>query len=158
MQSKADLEQFYATPDPWGYQTTKDDLLRRKRLLRACGWRKYERALDLGCGEGFVAAKLPARQIFGIELSDTAASRLPSNVTRIMEPAGKYDLIVAAGVLYGQYDHEQLTKWIMEHASGRVIVAGIKDWLIDALPKDRLKAEKSFKYRDYEQVIKVYQW
>lgn len=84
MQTKQMMEEFYSTPDPWCYKNHEEDEKRRNKIIEtAKKYRpKYRRALDLGCGEGFITEKLPARYIYGYDLSETAMSRLPENVKR----------------------------------------------------------------------------
>ena len=101
MQSKEELEEWYKTPDPWAYQITEDDAKRKEIILEMLPY-NYQRALDIGCGEGFITANLPAADIHGIEISDTAASRFPWNVKRVLEPVGVYDLVITTGTLYHQ--------------------------------------------------------
>lgn len=159
MQSKADLESFYTDPDPWGYKSNIHDNDRLKRILRALSDVSdgvYTRALDIGAGEGFLTEHLPAHSIDAIEISDAAASRLPAPIRRVHAPDGKYDLIVATGVLYSQYDHIQMTKWIEEAASHIVLTCNIKDWEINDLPKDKIIREFEFPYREYVEHLVIY--
>ena len=104
MQTKEELEHWYAVPDPWLYKQTPDDEERKNLILDFLPL-KYQRALDIGCGEGFVTTDLPAIEIHGIEISDNAARRLPWNVKRVHSPEGLYDLVMTTGTLYQQYDH-----------------------------------------------------
>lgn len=157
MQSKEELDQWYADRDPWAYETTADDLERKQRILKALSGR-YERALDIGCGEGWITKDLPAKKIYGLELSDVARERLPKNVRGVTKPVGKYDLILATGVLYQQYNWPQMLGWIRRHASGTVLVAGIKDWLVDLSELGDPVYAEEFKYRDYTQALRVYKW
>lgn len=129
MQTKEDLEKWYDIPDRWNYFNSLQDEFRREFILRMLD-EEYVNALDIGCGECFVTQVLPAKNIYGIELSDNAASRFPSNVTRVHEPKGKYDLVVSTGTLYPQYDHEQMAKWIKESASHHILIGGIEQWLL----------------------------
>ena len=62
MQTKEDLESWYDSTDPWGYETNKDDAYRLKKLLSLLE-KKYHKAIDIGAGEGFVAKHLPADKI-----------------------------------------------------------------------------------------------
>jgi trans-aconitate methyltransferase len=156
MQSKAELEDWYQDKDPWGYKTNPDDQKRKEKILAAIPKKKYKRALDIGAGEGFITKDLPAAEIHAIEVSDKAAKRLPRNVKRVKQPEGKYDLILATGVLYKQYDYETMLKWIKDHASGVVVTCNIKDWEI---PLDLGESkDTTFKYRDYEQMLRVFKW
>ena len=89
MQSKDEIEKEYQTPDPWGFQTHPDDAARKQIILNALtlGANKpmrFKRALDIGAGEGWITKDLPADEIFGFEISDTAASRFPANVKRVL--------------------------------------------------------------------------
>jgi 2-polyprenyl-3-methyl-5-hydroxy-6-metoxy-1,4-benzoquinol methylase len=52
--------------------------------------------LDIGCGEGFITEKLPAAEIYGLDLSDNAMSRLPQIVKAVTKPEGKFDLVIVA--------------------------------------------------------------
>lgn len=157
MQSKEELDQWYASPDPWGYQMYPDDLERKKRILAALLGR-YERALDIGAGEGWITKDLPARRVYAYEISDNAKNRLPPNVKPVTEPKGKYDLILATGVLYRQYDHEAMLRIIKAHASKTVLIAGIKDWLVDLSTLGEPVHMEEFRYRDYTQELRVYRW
>jgi hypothetical protein len=97
MQSKEELENWYLREDPWNYKTTEDDYFRKEKILSLL--KKYDKALDIGCGEGFITKDLPANEIFGIELSDNASLRLPSNITRLIQPVDTYDLVMTTGTL-----------------------------------------------------------
>lgn len=159
MQTKSELESWYAQPDPWGYTTNPDDERRKKIILEVLDEHgPFTRALDIGCGEGFVTKDVPADNIYGIEISDEAAGRLPNNVTRIKEPKGKYDLILCTGMLYQQYDHEAITRMIEEHAGNIVVTSNIKDWEINKLPSDKQIKDMEFPYREYVQKLRVYKW
>jgi hypothetical protein len=155
MQSKEELEHWYRNADPWAYETTQDDL-NRKQIIMDMLTIRYRRALDIGCGEGFVTRDLPAIDIHGIEISDTAASRLPWNVKRVHEPEGFYDLVMTTGTLYQQYNHEQIAEWIRRSAYRHVLVAGIKDWLIPYNFGTPIAA-KEFQYRQYTQSVILYE-
>ena len=155
MQSKEELEQWYKNPDPWAYESTHDDQYRKEQILNLLPT-KYTRALDIGCGEGFVTRSLPAIDIHGIELSDLAASRLPWNVKRVHAPEGMYDLVMTTGTLYVQYDHAQIYDWVKKSACVHILVAGIKDWLID-YNFGKVLQQKEFTYRQYIQRVTLYE-
>lgn len=159
VQSKQSLEEWYKDPDPWGYETNPDDIARKQKILDILAEHgPYFRALDIGCGEGWITKDLPSPEIHGIERSDAAAERLPDNVTRLHEPYGTYDLIVCTGVLYKQYDWRQITEWIKNSARGIVLTSNIKSWEINELPADKQIFETEFPYRDYIQKLRVYKW
>lgn len=155
-QTKQELEAWYATPDPWGYQKHPDDMYRKVTILSKLHGKSFERALDIGCGEGWITQDLPAKEIHGLELSENARKRLSPNVKGVTEPEGKYDLIVLTGGLYSQYDYEQMTRWIVEHASGLVLTCNIEEWEINRLPKEKLFHQETFPYREYTQHLCLY--
>lgn len=161
MQSKEELETWYRNPDPWNYKDNPQDLKRKAEIIMALNevnsFNEYERALDIGAGEGFVTCSLPAKEIHGIEISDTAASRFPDNVKRIIAPCmKKYDLVMTTGTLYSQYDHKQIKNWIVESSTKHILVGGIKTWLID-YNFGKIIFEKEFQYREFTQRIIIYE-
>ena len=81
MQTKQELEEWYERVDPWDYTVTPDDLYRKQFYLIVLDdlGQSYDRALDIGAGEGFITKDLPAEQIHAIEMSDAAANRFPEN-------------------------------------------------------------------------------
>jgi hypothetical protein len=155
MQSKEILEQFYESIDPWGYQSNQDDFIRKDNILAEIKG-KFKRALDIGAGEGWITQDLPAKEIYALEISDNASKRLPSNVTRITELDGKYDLIIATGVLYKEYDYEELNRIINEHASGIVVTCNIKPLEINKITLPLIK-EFDFPYREYVEHLAIYE-
>lgn len=161
MQTKDDLEEWYLIGDPWGYETSSDDIHRKKVILDALShYAPFKRALDIGCGEGFITTDLPAKQIEGIEISDNAASRLPKNVKRVTNPSGEYDLIVCTGMLYDQYDHHSFLSWMKSHIKqgGFILTCNIKEWELNTLPSDNQIHEVEFPYRTYTQKLRLYKW
>lgn len=160
-QDKNEIEIWYENKDPWEYEKNPDDWQRReyiRSVLEVLAPRnKFYRALDIGCGEGFITEVLPARHVYGIEISDNAAERL-RGVKRVFKPQGKYDLIVATGVLYEQYDYKQFHNWIALHAKGIVLTCNIKDWEKNYLPNHKQIFYAEFPYRDHTQVMRVYKW
>lgn len=157
MQSKQELEEWYSQPDRWGYFKNTEDAKRLKYILLALsqGKNQYNRAIDIGCGEGFVTQHLPATQIHGLDLSDHALTRLPSNVLPVSKPDGKYDLVVSTGTLYAHYDHEAMHQLILNAASEYILIGGIDEWL---LPKHFGKEiyTFSFNYREFTQKLTLY--
>ena len=159
MQTKRELEEWYEQDDPWDYTVTPDDIYRKRfylTVLEGLG-EYYDRALDVGAGEGFITGDLPAKQIHAIEMSDNVASRLPKNVERVFAPEGEYDLVLVTGLLYRQYDHEQIARLVLEAASKHVCVGGIQDWLLP-YPFGRLIETFRFPYREYTSVFNVYKY
>jgi hypothetical protein len=158
MQSKAEIEEWYTKPDPWGYEGTQDDIDRRSIILRTCGEAMfYDRALDIGSGEGFITAHLPAKEIEAYEISDNAAARLPWNVRRVIKPTGKYDLIIVMGMMYAHYDFPMFLRMIREHADGLVILCNIKEWEVKEVCQLGEPVETfEFPYREFTEVMRVY--
>lgn len=157
-QTKKDLEEFYKVEDPWKIQTNKDDIKRKQEILGALGDRWFRKALDIGCGEGWITKDLPADTIHGVELSNRAAKRIPKPAQRILEPIGRYDLILVAGVLYEQYDWQGIMSMIFTYAHPicTLVTCHIKSWE-QSLPFLEPKFEKEFPYRQYTQSLKVYE-
>lgn len=153
MQSKQELEKWYEKADPWGYEKNPDDIERKKIILDHLDG-TYQKALDIGCGEGWITKDLPATEIYGLELSDNAAERFPEGVKRVLEPEGKYDLIITTGTLYRQYDYRRILEWIKEHASGIVLTCNIASWEINDLGEAFL--EVNFPYRNYKERLALY--
>lgn len=159
MQTKADLEAWYNTPDPWNYVKTDDDAVRKQRILDALEpFGKFSRALDIGSGEGFITKDLPAHRIEAIEISDQAAARLPKRIIRTPEPTGGYDLITCTGMLYQQYDYQQFIDWINDHATGIVLTSNIKEWERNMLPANKQIHYEEFPYREFTQALRVYDY
>jgi hypothetical protein len=159
-QSREDLEDWYANPDPWGFQTNPADADRKARILAAMKrpGPKYKRALDVGCGEGWITKDLPAAVIHGLELSETARARIPASVVAVEEPSGKYDLILVSGILYAQYDWRGVHELVQAHAAkgATVVTCHIKD-LEQPLPGEPEWVEE-FPYREYVEIIRRYRW
>lgn len=158
MFSKDWFETWYDKADPWSYRSNSDDIRRKKYILNLVEkYGPFDRAIDIGCGEGFITEDIKATEVYGLEISDKAAARFKPNVKRALVPEGKYDLVLTAGTLYKEYDHAQIASWITNCASRIVIVAGIRDWLI---PYNFGTEIESFEleYRDYlTQKITVYE-
>lgn len=165
MQPKQEIEDNYKTPDPWGYQTREDDYERRERIRNAarrhCPNKSgmYLKALDIGCGEGWISQYLPALNVHGFELSDNAASRFPVNVLRVTDPQDKYDLVITTGTLYGHYDWQGMTDIIKRCASRIVIVSYIATWelpeAIARIPGKQIE-QIEFPYAEYIQRLRVF--
>ena len=62
---------------------------------------------------------------------------------------------MATGVLYRQYDHEAMAEVIKKVATKHVLIAGIKDWLID-YKFGKIIKRIEFPYREYTQQITLY--
>lgn len=156
MQTKQELEEWYAKPDPWGYEDNIHDTERKLRILAVLD--TYERALDIGAGEGWITKDLPAKVIEAMEISDTASARFPDTIIKTDKPIGRYDLIVATGVLYRQYDWEHMLSLIKKHASRHILLSHIKDWEVaDYSPLGEQIHYEEFPYREYTQALRLIQ-
>jgi 16S rRNA A1518/A1519 N6-dimethyltransferase RsmA/KsgA/DIM1 with predicted DNA glycosylase/AP lyase activity len=158
MQTKQELEEWYERVDPWDYTVTPDDLYRKQFYLIVLDdlGQSYDRALDIGAGEGFITKDLPAEQIHAIEMSDAAANRFPENVERVFVPEETYDLVLVTGLLYPQYDHYQIADWISAAASKHVCIGGIKEWLLPYSFGTQIRSFE-FPYREYTSVFNIYE-
>jgi len=176
LDDKAFLEDKYATPDPWGYQTSPDDAERKRRIIAACcrGWShlnagyaahdvpvQFERALDIGAGEGWITRDLPARMKYGYELSDRAAGRFPVTVHRVtsknlVDDDFTCDLVVAAGVYYEHYDWRAMHLAALYCASGIVVTCHLEDSEIPLPCAEKMIHEERFAYRGRTQRLAVY--
>lgn len=130
--------------------------MRKEKILNHLQ-NKYNRALDIGAGEGFITKDLPAKEIFAYEISDNASSRLPENVKRTTQPEGKYDLIIATGVLYEQYNWREMLDLIKKHANGTVLLSNIKAWEVKEVEElgEPIFTEE-YPYREYIQKLRIY--
>lgn len=162
MQSKADLEDWYVTKDPWGYETNPHDAFRLETILEELKpYAPFERALDVGAGEGWLTQHLPAKHIDAIELSDRAASRFPKNVHRVSEPhgsydlIGRYDLIIATGVLYPQYDWQSLIH-ILKGSTRTILTCNISDWELGLDQLGKPDVSIYFPYRHYTEHLAIF--
>lgn len=156
-QSINDIEKWYEREDPWDYKTNPEDV-KRKKIIIDCleKYGRFSKALDIGCGEGWITEDLPAIQKYGFDVSENALSRLPSNVIPLREIDGKFDLIIATGVLYQHYEWEKITEMIIKHASSIILTCNIKDWEIMKLPYTQIEYAE-FPYREFVEVLRVFQ-
>ena len=85
MQTQQELEDWYAKPDQWGYFTNPEDSKRRDLLLSMfdCGY-YYQRALDVGCGEGFITQQIPFELRAHQEMMDIKRDSTHQSITDIL--------------------------------------------------------------------------
>ena len=101
-ETKENIEKFYEKQDPWGFKNNPHDILRKEIIIEksldfcksVLNKNTYMNALEIGAGEGWIIKDLPAENVYGYELSETAKSRWPSNV-KDFDTSLKYDLIIA---------------------------------------------------------------
>ena len=118
-ETKESINNFYKKEDPWGFKTNPHDLERKLIIIeksihfckKCLGKERYKNALEIGAGEGWITKDLPADNLYGYEISEVAKSRWPGNIKEF-DPSIKYDLIIAPGVLYQQYDYNSFLNMI----------------------------------------------
>lgn len=102
--------------DPWAYATSPYEQRKYAQLLALAGGRAYGRALDVGCSEGvftrMLAEHTRARDVVGVDISGVAIRRARARCGDLPQvrferrnvfhapPAGAFDLIVCAEMLY----------------------------------------------------------
>jgi LmbE family N-acetylglucosaminyl deacetylase len=105
---------FEQSRDPWGYDSEPYEADRFARTIAALGQRRYAHALELGCANGALTARLIAHcdAILATDVSyaalDAARARLDGENAVTFEqgslpddlPQGQFDLIVISDMLY----------------------------------------------------------
>ncbi len=161
MQNRRQLNNFYTKRDPWGFETNPEDKKRKSIILEECrkycfkffGKSHFTNALELGAGEGWITKDLPATNVYGLELSDVAMSRWDKKIKNF-DSNLKYDLIIAPGVLYKQYDYRGFLNIIRQNSNGLVMTISIKDWEINDLKNNVYNME--FPYRQYTEKLSIF--
>ena len=107
-------ERYKRDADPWNALTDPTELSKAQHVLTACGPGPFERACDVGAGNGVLTAQLAARcrQLIAIDGAPSAvaeanerlrawpaAEAVVGAIPRDL-PAGPFDLIVASEVLF----------------------------------------------------------
>ncbi|MGE0312628.1 MAG: trans-aconitate 2-methyltransferase [Lautropia sp.] len=172
LQPLEELERFYETEDPWGYESSPEDTRRREIVLSEIPARDYARVLDIGCGHGFVTSRLPGRDILGVDVSERAIEQ----ARRIARPGLRFarcslfelpalneppfDLVVITGVLYPQYigaSAPLVTRLIdaVLAREGILVSVHISAWTNIRFPWVRL-SEHAYAYHDYVHRLEVY--
>lgn len=176
-QSACDLDAHYSVEDPWDYDTTRDDKIRRERLLSLLPRRKFHRSLDIGCGNGFLTFSLPGDTVVGCDISAKAIEwaekraearpdrdRFDLRVLSLFElpqaSLGRFDLLVITGVLYRQYigGAFSLVQMIVDdllEENGVLISVHIDDWCRRIFPYTLLDMSY-YSYREYIHRLEVY--
>jgi SAM-dependent methyltransferase len=143
-QSRNEWEGFYQEADPWGYVGRWLLERRRQEILRRIfkEWGPYERALDLGSGEGIVTQHLAGhcRSLVSVEISGRALQRqqallrgdgrhfVHADVFRVSFRPESFDLVCGSEVLSYSHDRERVAaEWARWVRPGKLIM------LVDAL-------------------------
>lgn len=172
IQTKSELDEWHQVNDPWGYESTPDDQVRKSILLSELPKRSFRRVLDIGCGQGFITRDLPGEEIIGIDISSQAvhhAQQYANQRTRFLQGSifeldrlveKNFDLIVVTGVLYPQYVGHALGliyRQIGNHLAEGGILASvhIDAWYEARFPLLRFK-EHFYQYREYTHRLELY--
>lgn len=173
IQSLDDIEKWYKTKDPWNYEDTEDDLLRKQILLSELPPQTYSRVLDIGCGHGFVTRDLPGDNVIGVDISSEAvkqAKRYENNKTKFINATifdlnniltETFDLIIVTGVLYEHYigNSLRLIYIIIDELldnNGILASVHIKSWYQARFPY-LLITEYYYNYRNYIHSLEIYE-
>ncbi len=132
--SPTDLENNYTKADPWGYKTNHADIMRKNYIIGVVRDLEVSSVLDIGCGEGWITGDLPVKDIYGFEASTSARLRWPNNVSEFKYKEQAFDLALLTGVLYQNYDWENMVDMAMRsekyivtcHIAGREHSEAIK--------------------------------
>lgn len=172
IQSSQELDDFYATPDPWGYYDNPHDINRKARILAALPRLDYQNALDIGCGNGFITNDLPVKRVIGLEFSAKAVAWANEHAApHVQYRQGSVfdlpdldlplmDLVIITGVLYPQYIGKslRLVYVLIDRIlkpGGILLCSHIYEWHQARFPYLTLSREY-FAYRDYSQTLEVY--
>ena len=173
VQSQRELDEFYATKDPWGYFSSPHDRSRKQILLAELSQHTLGRVLDIGCGNGFITDGIEAGQVVGVDLSESAIrearSRSTSPAARYLSGSlfdlpsmdlGRFDAVIITGVLYEQYIGRSLplVYQIVDEllANGGLLVSvHIEGWYFARFPYPLVKAIR-YRYREYGHVLETY--
>jgi len=174
LQSLNELEKWWVHPDPWKYEDNNDDLTRRTMLLSVLPRKRYKKALDIGCGNGFVTTRLPCDEILGIDISanaiEHAKKRSEGQNIRYLQASvfdlpelligQTFDLVIISGLLYPQYigKSELLIYIIIDNllqSDGHLVSCHIEEWYNVRFPYIQLVREY-YPYREYNHILEVY--
>ena len=160
---KRRFNKVYKKEDPWNYKSNPEDIKRKDWIIglakKFCPDHRYKKALDIEAGEGWITTDLPAEEIYGYDVSDIAMSRFPSNIKPLHNVKGRFDLIIATGVLYESYGYKWIIDKINKCASCVAITCNIKklEYGIDRLQGKQVFCDE-FSYRNYVEIIRVFKY
>ena len=175
LQPQDEIEKWFDKPDPWNYEGNRSDTGRRATLLSVLPRKRYQRILDIGCGDGFITNRLPGDKVIGVDVSNRAIQiardkyrdqpHLEFHAQSLFElpEAGwkqPFDLIVITGVLYPQYiaEGEQLAFGILDKLlipGGHLVSVHIDEWYRFRFPYLTIHREY-YSYREYTHHLEVY--
>jgi predicted TPR repeat methyltransferase len=116
--NKEEFEKLYITQNPWGIDGSLNDRVRQKILNEIFSDIEFEYGVDIGCGEGFMTARLDFIQnVVGIDISETAIGRAMRSYPGICFMAGnafkdklleqEFDFVSCFEVLYYPVTREE---------------------------------------------------
>jgi len=172
IQSLDEIEKWHQEKDPWKYEQTKDDEIRKYILLSEIPNRQYNHVLDIGCGQGFITRDLPGNFILGVDISLEAVKKSNEYQNdKIVFRQGsifelsqfilhKFDLIIVTGVLYPHYIGKSLTLIYLIidkllNTDGIVASVHINSWYNARFPYLLVK-EYYYDYREYIHKLEIY--
>lgn len=151
------FKKLFQKEDPYQSEHNNFEQFKLGSILNEIKDRKYNNALEIGCGEGFLTVQLLkcCNQIIGIDISPTAIQRAQQRYKKEgiifkcmniinFQPNNLFDLIVAVDICYylaqehsWKHIQEELSKWAnLLHPKGQIVLAhGFnesshpKDWL-----------------------------
>lgn len=173
-QSKEQIDEFYlAHEDPWGYFSSDHDRLRKDVLIAELSGHVIGRALDIGCGNGFITESIPASAVVGVDISTAAiqeATRRSKSVSveylagslfdlPTLE-LGKFDAVFITGVLYDQYigNSLPLIYQIIDDLlaeDGILVSVHIDSWYLARFPYPVIR-ETRYRYGKYFHLLEIY--
>lgn len=173
IQTALEINAHYKSEDPWGYYGNKHDSARKKILLSSVKEFSFVKALDVGCGNGFITESFPARSIVGVDVSEEAikeAQRRSANPNIEYQACslfqlspdqlGLFDCILITGVLYDQYIGKSLPLVYrlldnLLRENGILISVHIDEWYLARFPYSRIHKQR-YKYREFNHVLEIY--
>jgi ubiquinone/menaquinone biosynthesis C-methylase UbiE len=110
----ANFERFYARADPWRISGSENEVAKYALAAELCGEGPFERASEIGCGEGVFTSQLAprCRSLLAVDISSRAVERARERCADFPQvscearalpaayPDGPFDLVVASDVLY----------------------------------------------------------
>jgi len=151
-----------------------EDHGRRDILVGAIPKHQYNRALDIGCGDGFITQRLPAKSVVGLDSDPVIIQRAKTlddpkisfetgslfDVPEIFGHKPLFDLIVISGVLYPHYiaDAKKLIYVLVDNLlmPGGVLAVGHIARLYDCRFPYLLLKELTFPYANEDYLIELY--
>lgn len=171
--TKDSLEQLYSKKDPFEYETTADDNVRKIKLSEALSNCFFRKALDIGCGDGFITRDLPAREIVAFDLSENAIEQARERQLRnvffeahnifdfpFKSQKERFDLLIVTGLLYPKWIGNRMDEingmldhWAQEDAT--IVSCHIEDWGPEDLEFRKI-SETTYPYREFQHKLQVY--